>query len=149
MKVILKQDVKGLGKKDEIVNASDGYAKNYLIPRGIAVEATSGNVNETVNKQKAAADKKQRELDTAKEFASKLKDKTVVIKAKAGENGKLFGAIAGKDIADAIKNQYKIEIDKKKIVLDDPIKTLGDHNVEIKIYAGVAVNVNVSVVVWL
>lgn len=147
MKVILKQDVKGLGKKDEIVNASDGYAKNYLIPRGIAVEATSGNVNETVNKQKAAADKKQRELDTAKEFASKLKDKTVVIKAKAGENGKLFGAIAGKDIADAIKNQYKIEIDKKKIVLDDPIKTLGDHNVEIKIYAGVAVNVNVSVVV--
>ena len=106
MKVILKQDVKGLGKKDEIVNASDGYAKNYLIPRGIAVEATSGNVNETVNKQKAAADKKQRELDTAKEFASKLKDKSVVIKAKAGENGKLFGAIAGKDIADAIKKQY-------------------------------------------
>ena len=147
MKVILKQDVKGLGKKDEIVNASDGYAKNYLIPRGIAVEATSGNVNETVNKQKAAADKKQRELDDAKEFASKLKDKTVVIKAKAGENGKLFGAIAGKDIADAIKKQYNIDIDKKKIVLDDPIKTLGDHTVEIKIYAGVAVNVNVSVVV--
>lgn len=147
MKVILKQDVKGLGKKDEIVNASDGYAKNYLIPRGIAVEATSGNVNETVNKQKAAADKKQRELDNAKEFASKLKDKTVVIKAKAGENGKLFGAIAGKDIADAIKKQYNIDIDKKKIVLDDPIKTLGDHTVEIKIYAGVAVNVNVSVVV--
>ncbi|MBO5147734.1 MAG: 50S ribosomal protein L9 [Clostridia bacterium] len=147
MKVILKQDVKGLGKKDEIVNASDGYAKNYLIPRGIAVEATSGNVNETVNKQKAAADKKQRELDTAKEFASKLKDKSVVIKAKAGENGKLFGAIAGKDIADAIKKQYNIDIDKKKIVLDDPIKTLGDHTVEIKIYAGVAVNVNVSVVV--
>ena len=147
MKVILKQDVKGLGKKDEIVNASDGYAKNYLIPRGIAVEATSGNVNETVNKQKAAADKKQRELDTAKEFASKLKDKSVVIKAKAGENGKLFGAIAGKDIADAIKKQYNIDIDKKKIVLDDPIKTLGDHTVEIKIYAGVAVDVNVSVVV--
>ena len=147
MKVILKQDVKGLGKKDEIVNASDGYAKNDLIPRGIAVEATSGNVNETVNKQKAAADKKQRELDTAKEFASKLKDKSVVIKAKAGENGKLFGAIAGKDIADAIKKQYNIDIDKKKIVLDDPIKTLGDHTVEIKIYAGVAVNVNVSVVV--
>lgn len=147
MKVILKQDVKGLGKKDEIVNASDGYAKIYLIPRGIAVEATSGNVNETVNKQKAAADKKQRELDTAKEFASKLKDKSVVIKAKAGENGKLFGAIAGKDIADAIKKQYNIDIDKKKIVLDDPIKTLGDHTVEIKIYAGVAVNVNVSVVV--
>lgn len=145
MKVILKQDVKGLGKKDEIVNASDGYAKNYLIPRGIAIEATSGNVNETVNKQKAAADKKQRELDKAKEFASKLKDKTVIIKAKAGESGKLFGAVSGKDIADAVKNQYKIEIDKKKIVLDDPIKTAGDHEVEIRIYTGVVVSINVKV----
>lgn len=147
MKVILKQDVKGLGKKDEIVNASDGYAKNYLIPRGIAVEATSGNVNETINKQKALADKKQRELDTAKEFASKLQGKTVTIKAKAGESGKLFGAISGKDIADAIKTQFKIEIDKKKIVLDDPIKTAGEHKVEIRIYAGVVTSIIVNVVI--
>ncbi len=147
MKVILKQDVKGLGKKDEIVNASDGYAKNYLIPRGIAVEATSGNVNETINKQKALADKKQRELDTAKDFASKLNGKTVTIKAKAGESGKLFGAISGKDIADAIKNQFKIEIDKKKIVLDDPIKTAGEHKVEIRIYAGVVTSIIVNVVI--
>ena len=147
MKVILKQDVKGLGKKDEIVNASDGYAKNYLIPRGIAVEATSGNVNETINKQKALADKKQRELDTAKDFASKLQGKTVTIKAKAGESGKLFGAISGKDIADAIKNQFKIDIDKKKIVLDEPIKTVGEHNVEIRIYAGVVTKIIVSVVI--
>ena len=108
MKVILKQDVKGLGKKDEIVNASDGYAKNYLIPRGIAVEATSGNVNETINKQKALADK---------------------------------------NIADAIKNQFKIEIDKKKIVLDDPIKTAGEHKVEIRIYAGVVTSIIVNVVI--
>ena len=147
MKVVLKQDVKGLGKKDEIVNASDGYAKNYLIPRGIAVEATSGNVNETINKQKALADKKQRELDTAKDFASKLNGKTVTIKAKAGESGKLFGAISGKDIADAIKNQFKIEIDKKKIVLDDPIKTAGEHKVEIRIYAGVVTSIIVNVVI--
>lgn len=147
MKVILKQDVKGLGKKDEIVNASDGYAKNYLIPRGIAVEATSGNVNETINKQKALADKKQRELDTAKDFASKLQGKTVTIKAKAGESGKLFGAISGKDIADAIKNQFKIDIDKKKIVLDEPIKTVGEHNVEIRIYAGVVTKIIVSVII--
>ena len=147
MKVILKQDVKGLGKKDEIVNTSDGYAKNYLIPRGIAVEATSGNVNETINKQKALADKKQRELDTAKDFASKLNGKTVTIKAKAGESGKLFGAISGKDIADAIKNQFKIEIDKKKIVLDDPIKTAGEHKVEIRIYAGVVTSIIVNVVI--
>lgn len=147
MKVILKQDVKGLGKKDEIVNASDGYAKNYLIPRGIAVEATSGNVNETVNKQKAAADKKQRELDTAKEFASKLDGKVITIKAKAGESGKLFGAISGKDIADAIKNQYKIDIDKKKINLSDPIKTAGEHKVEIRIYTGVITSVIVNIVI--
>lgn len=145
MKVILKQDVKGLGKKDEIVNASDGYAKNYLIPRGMAVVASTGNVNEAVNKQKAVAEKKQRELDTAKDFAAKLNGKTVTIKAKAGESGKLFGAISNKDIADAIKNQYKIEIDKKKIVLNDPIKTAGNHDVEIRIYAGVVTKVNVKI----
>lgn len=145
MKVILKQDVKGLGKKDEIVNASDGYAKNYLIPRGIAVVASTGNVNEAVNKQKAVAEKKQRELDNAKDFAAKLDGKTVTIKAKAGESGKLFGAISNKDIADAIKSQYKIEIDKKKIVLNDPIKTAGNHEVEIRIYAGVVTKVNVKI----
>lgn len=145
MKVILKQDVKGLGKKDEIVNASDGYAKNYLIPRGIAVVASTGNVNEAVNKQKAIAEKKQRELDTAKDFAAKLDGKTVTIKAKAGESGKLFGAISNKDIADAIKSQYKVEIDKKKIVLNDPIKTAGNHEVEIRIYAGVITKVNVKI----
>ena len=145
MKVILKQDVKGLGKKDEIVNASDGYAKNYLIPKGMAVVASTGNVNEAVNKQKAVAEKKQRELDTAKEFAAKLDGKTVAIKAKVGESGKLFGAISNKDIADAIKNQYKIEIDKKKIVLNDPIKTAGNHDVEIRIYAGVVTKVNVKI----
>ena len=145
MKVILKQDVKGLGKKDEIVNASDGYAKNYLIPRGIAVVASTGNVNEAVNKQKALAEKKQRELDTAKDFAAKLNGKTVTIKAKAGESGKLFGAVSNKDISDAIKSQYKIEIDKKKIVLNDPIKTAGNHDVEIRVYAGVVTKVNVKI----
>ena len=147
MKVILKQDVNGLGKKDAIVNASDGYAKNYLIPRGMAVEATSGNVNEAKNKQQAAIDKKNRELALAKEFAAKLENKTVAIRAKAGESGKLFGAISGKDIADAIKLQYEAEIDKKKIVLHEPIKTAGEHRVEIKIYPGVSVTVNVNIVI--
>ena len=147
MKVILKQDVKGLGKKDDIVEASDGYAKNYLIPRGVAIEATTGNVNEAKNKQKAAADKKQREFENAKEFAARLEKKTVAIKAKAGESGKLFGAVAGTDIADAIKAQYKLEIDKKKIVLHDPITTAGEHKVEIRIYPGVTFSVNVNIVV--
>lgn len=147
MKIILKQDVKGLGRKEDIVNASDGYAKNYLIPRGIAVEATAGNVNEAKNKQQAAKDKKQRELEQAKEFAARLENKTVTIKAKAGDSGKLFGAISGKDIADAIKSQYDAEVDKKKIVLHEPIKTAGEHQVEIRIYAGVTVNINVNIVI--
>ena len=147
MKIILKQDVKGLGRKEETVNASDGYAKNYLIPRGIAVEATVGNVNEAKNKQQAAKDKKQRELEQAKEFAARLENKTVTIKARAGDSGKLFGAISGKDIADAIKSQYDAEVDKKKIVLHEPIKTAGEHQLEIRVYAGVTVNINVNIVI--
>ena len=147
MKIILKQDVKGLGRKEEIVNASDGYAKIYLIPRGIAVEATVGNVNEAKNKQQAAKDKKQRELEQAKEFAARLENKTVTIKARAGDSGKLFGAISGKDIADAIKSQYDAEVDKKKIVLHEPIKTAGEHQLEIRVYAGVTVNINVNIVI--
>ena len=143
MKVILKQDVKGLGKKDEIINASDGYAKNYLIPRGMAVEATTGNLNETKNKQQAQVEKKKRELEIAKDFASKLNDKTVVIKAKAGESGKLFGAISNKDVADAVKAQFKIDIDKKKIVMD-PIKAVGEHTAEIRIYTGVVAKITVK-----
>lgn len=143
MKVILKQDVKGLGKKDEIINASDGYAKNYLIPRGIAVEATTGNLNETKNKQQAQVEKKKRELEIAKDFATQLNNKTVVIKAKAGESGKLFGAISNKDVADAIKAQFKIDIDKKKIVMD-PIKAVGEHTAEIRIYTGVVAKITVK-----
>ena len=143
MKVILKQDGEGLGKKDEIINASDGYAKNYLIPRGMAVEATTGNLNETKNKQQAQADKKKRELELAKEFAEKLNNKTVIIKAKAGESGKLFGAISNKDVADAIKAQFKIDIDKKKIVMD-PIKAVGEHTAEIRIYTGVIAKITVK-----
>ena len=145
MKIILKQDVGGLGKKDAVVNASDGYAKNYLIPRGMAVEATAQNVNEAENKQKAQAERKKRELEQAKEFAAKLNGKTVTVHAKAGESGKLFGAVSGKDIADQIQAQYHLEIDKKKIVLHEPIKTAGEHAVEIKIYPGVSVTVQVQI----
>ena len=147
MKIILQQDVHGLGKKDDIVNAIDGYAKNYLIPRGMAIEATAGNVNEAKNKQKAAADKKQRALDQAREFAARLENKTVTIKAKAGESGKLFGAVSAKDIADALKEQYGADVDKKKIVLHDPIKTAGEHRVELRIHAGVAFTILVNIVI--
>ncbi len=147
MKVILKQDVAGLGKKDAIVNVSDGYASNYLIPRSIAVAATPGNVNDAINKQKAAENKKKREFENASDLASKLQNADVTIAAKAGESGKLFGAVAAKDIADAVKKQYGLDIDKKKIVLKEPIKSAGEHKVEIHVYAGVSAVINVKVTV--
>ena len=137
MKVILKKDVKDLGKKDSMVNVSDGYAKNYLIPRGIAVEATAGNVNEMKNKQDAQAAKQQRELDNAKALAAKINGSNIKLSVKSGGNGKLFGAVSGKDVSDAIKAQLGVEVDKKKIVLKDPIKATGSHDVEAKLHAGV------------
>ena len=145
MKVILKKDVKELGKKDSMVNVSDGYAKNYLIPRGIAVEATAGNVNEMKNKQQAAADRAQRELDAAEKLAAALSGKEIKLSVKSGENGKLFGAVSSKDISDAVKKQLGADIDKKKIVLKDPIKTTGSHDVEAKLHAGVAAKFSVKV----
>ena len=145
MKVILKQDVKDLGKKDSLVNVSDGYAKNYLIPRGLAVEATAGNINEMKNKQQALADKQQRELDHAKQIKDALAGKSVTLKMKTGENGKLFGAVSGKDIADAAAAQLGVNVDKKKIALSDPIKTAGTHSVQIKLHAGVSAEIKVIV----
>ena len=145
MKLILKADVKGLGKKDEMVEASDGYARNYLIPRGLGVEASTANINQMRDKQKAAANKQQREVDYANTFKEKLDGKTVEVKARAGENGKLFGAIGAKDIADAIEAQFGLEIDKKKIVLDEPIKATGAKEVTIKLFQGINAKVNVDV----
>ncbi|MBR5060396.1 MAG: 50S ribosomal protein L9 [Clostridia bacterium] len=145
MKVILKTDVKNLGKKDQLVEVSDGYGRNYLIPRGLALEATAANINTIKDREKALANKQKREEDMALSFKEKLDGKTVVIKAKAGENGKLFGAVAAKDVAEAIEQQYKLTIDKKKIVLDEPIKNVGEKDVTIKLHAGIAAVVKVSV----
>lgn len=145
MKVILKQDVKSLGKKDTIVNVSDGYAHNYLIPRGLAVAATDGNIKEVQTKQKVAEAKAAKELEEAKELAKKIEGKTFAIKTKVGENGKLFGAVSNKDIADSATKELGFEVDKKKIILDEPIKQLGTFSVEIKIYPGVSAKFNVKV----
>ena len=145
MKVILLQDVKSLGKKDAIVEVSDGYGQNYLIPRKLAVAATAGNMNEVKQRKESLDNKARKELEAAKEYATKLNDKVVTINAKVGENGKLFGAISNKDIQDAIKQQYNLDIDKKKIVLADPIKTIGPHAVEIKLYTGVNAKIIVKI----
>lgn len=145
MEVILKQDVKDLGKKDSLVKVSDGYAKNYLMPRGLAVPATAGNINEMKNKQQALADKQQRELDRARQLQKALSGKGVRLKMKAGENGKLFGAVSGKDIAEAAAAQLGVSVDKKKIVLSEPIKTTGTHSVQIRLHAGVNAELLVTV----
>ncbi len=145
MKVILLQDVKSLGKKDAIVEVSDGYGQNYLLPRKLAVAATAGNMNEVKQRKDSLDNKAKRELAAAKEYADKLNEKVVSINAKVGENGKLFGAISNKDIQDAIKAQYGLDVDKKKIVLNDPIKNVGSYDVEIKLYTGVSAKIVVKV----
>lgn len=145
MKVILKQDVKGLGKQEDMVNVNDGYARNFLLPRGLAVEATATNMNVMKTRKEAEQSKRERELAHAKDMANKLKDMTVVIKAKAGENGKLFGSITSKDISDKLKSNFKIDIDKKKFVMPEAVKNLGTLPVEIKLYPEVTAKLNVKI----
>lgn len=146
MKVVLLENVKDLGKKEDIVNVSDGYARNFLFPRKLAIEATTGKLREIEDKKKSEKNKKDKELQAAKQLAEKLSKVQVTIKSKAGENGKLFGSITGKDIADAIKTQHKIEVDKKKVVLHDAIKALGTYQVEIKVYPEVSTKVSVNLI---
>lgn len=145
MKVILKQDVKGLGKKESMVDVSDGYARNFLFPKGLAVEANASNINVMNTKKEAEKNKKDRELAQARELAEKIKAITIVFKTKTGENGKLFGSITTKDISDKLKNEFALDIDKKKINLEDAIKTLGTVEVEIKLYPGVSAKLTVKV----
>jgi len=145
MKVILQQDVKGQGKSGQIINASDGYAKNFLFPKGLAIEAN--NVNLKILNQKNAVEqaKKQKELQEAKELAKKISEVKVLIKAKAGEGGKIFGSITVKEIAEQLKEQNNINIDKRKIILNEPIKALGTKIIEIKIYPEVIAKLTVNV----
>lgn len=145
MQVILKKDVKGTGKAGDIVKVSDGFANNRLIPAGLAVPATNQNVK-AIEKQKASIKKKNAEDKAAAEAAAKtLEAKPIQLKTKVGGNGKLFGAVTSKDIADAIQEQIGTEVDKKKIVLSNPIKEVGEHTVEVKLYPEVAATVKVIV----
>lgn len=144
MKVILLQDVKGLGKKGELCNASDGYARNFLFPKKLAVEADNTALNDLKNRESAAAHHKQEEIDAATETAKKLDGKSVKIFAKAGSNGKLFGSVTSKEIAAEIKKTLGIEIDRKKMNVAD-IKNFGEYTAEIKLYKGI--NAKITVVV--
>ncbi|NLV36719.1 MAG: 50S ribosomal protein L9 [Clostridiaceae bacterium] len=145
MKVILKQDVKGLGKTEDLVNVSDGYARNFLFPRGLAAEANASNINIMKTKKEAEKSKRARELAQAKELAERLKTTLVVIKTKSGESGKLFGSITSKDISDKLKKDFSIDIDKKKIVLPEPIKSTGSFEIEVKLYPEVSGKLTVKI----
>ena len=145
MKVILLEDVKSLGKKGQIVNVSDGYARNMLLPKKLGVEATPKNLND-LKLQKANEEKvAQENLEAAQAFAKELEDKEIILTLKVGEGGKTFGAISTKEIAAAAKEQLDMELDKKKISVDEPIKSLGVHNVKIKLHPKVTATLKVKV----
>ena len=133
MKVILLQDVRGKGKKGQLLEVSDGYARNYLLPRKLAVEATPDAVNTMRMNDKAQQEKRQREREEAFALSNRLKDMTIVVKAKGGGAGRLFGSVTTQEIADALKTGYGIELDKRRIVLDEQIKTVGEYTVKCKL----------------
>ena len=145
MKVILKADIKGVGKKDEVINASDGYARNFLFPKNLAVEANPENMSKLKAQKDATQFRKNNEKEDAKKIAEKLTKITVRIEVKAGENGKIFGGVSAKDISENLDKQHKIKVDKKKIDLKETIKTLGVHNVGVKLYEGVSGMIKVDV----
>ena len=146
MKVILLDNIKGVGKKDEIINASDGYARNYLFPKKLAVEANNENLSKLKAKQNSQEFKRNTEKEDAIKLANRLKELTLKIEVKAGENGKIFGGVTSKEIAENLKTQYAIEIDKKKILLQDTIKNIGTFNVDIKLFEGVIGKLKLEVI---
>ena len=146
MKVILLADIKGVGKKDDIINANDGYARNYLFPKKLAVEANKGNMTNLDSKKSSEKHRKDLELAHAKEQAEKIKDITLKIQVKAGENGKIFGSLTSKEISENLKKEHNLDIDKKKINLKEPIKELGTFTVDIKLYEGIIGKLKINIV---
>lgn len=146
MKVILKQDIKGVGKKDQIINVSDGYVRNFLFPKNMAVEANNENMSKLRAKQDSNAFKKQQEKEEAQKIADKISKIILKVPVKVGGNGKIFGGVSTKEISDLLEKNYKIKVDKKKIELKETIKELGARNVNIKLYEGVIANLKIDVV---
>lgn len=145
MIVILTKDVKGHGKAGDVVKVSDGYARNLLIPKGLATEATEGNVKNLEKARALNEEKKREELAAAKVLSEKIENNKVTIKTKGGEGGRLFGSITSKDIAEALEKQQNISIDKRKFVLDSPIKQTGVFEIEVKVYPEVVAKLKVAV----
>lgn len=146
MKVILLQDIKNVGKKDEIINANDGYARNFLFPKKLALEATKDNLLKLQAKKDSQAHKKNLEIEEFKKQAEKINNIELTLKVKTGENGKIFGGVTAKEIAEELKKQYKMEIDKKKIVLKETIKNIGRFSVEVKFGEGINAKLALNIV---
>jgi large subunit ribosomal protein L9 len=141
MKVVLLEDIKGSGKKGELINVSDGYARNYLFPRKLAKEANAQAMNELKNAEEARAFKIKTEMETARKTAEAIEGKSVKIYAKAGQGGRLFGSVTAKEIAEELKKQFKVNIDKRKIVTDGDIKAFGTYQCEVKLYNGISAKI--------
>ena len=146
MKVILTEDVKGVGKKDEIINANDGYARNFLFPKKIAVEANAKNMSLLQGRKDSANFKKEKEMEYANSLKEKLSKIMLTVKVKAGENGKIFGSITSTEICVELKKQKNIEIDKKKVNLKEPIKELGTFTIDIKLYEGIIGKLKINII---
>lgn len=146
MKVILTQDIKGVGKKDEIINANDGYARNFLFPKKLAVEANNQNMSLLQGRKDKANYQKEQDKDNANQIKEKLAKIMLTIKVKAGENGKIFGSITSKEIASELSKQENITIDKKKINLKEPIKELGMFTIDVKLYEGIIGKLKINII---
>jgi large subunit ribosomal protein L9 len=146
MKVILKQDIKTLGKRGDIKEVSDGYARNFLLPKSLAMEATSGNLKLLADQKENAAKREAQDNAEAQELAKKLTGQSVTFKAKTGEGGRLFGSITAKDIVDQIKKEHNLDLDKRKLEIDDSIKNIGTYPVKVHLYKGISVEITVKVV---
>ncbi len=146
MKVILLDNVKGVGKKDEIINANDGYARNFLFPKGLAVEANNSNLAKLKAKQDSKAFKKEEDKKDAVKVKEQIEKLTLKIEVKAGENGKIFGGVTSKEIAEQLKKQHNIELDKKKIDLKDTIKTVGIFTVDLRLFEGIVGKLKIEII---
>ncbi len=146
MRIILLKDVPGQGKRGDMLNVAEGYARNYLLPRGLAAEASQGKMNELAVRRQAQAAKEEKIEQEARELAARLDNLTVVIKAKTGEGGRLFGSVNNKDVSDAMASQHKIILDKKKLVVKEPIKQLGVHTAIAKLHPSIQAEIKVEVV---
>ncbi|PTM56881.1 50S ribosomal protein L9 [Desmospora activa] len=145
MKVIFQQDVKGQGKKGEMKEVAEGYARNFLLPRGLAIEASAGNINTLKDQKRRESEQKQKELEHSRQLAQELEQADITIRTKAGDGGRLFGSVTSKQISQLLKQKHGLQVDKKKIQLDEPIRTLGVTKVPVKLHPKVMATLSVQV----